>query len=216
MRRDKENARDIEIINQQADRLNQETLAALAYQIPLENVALTVRQLTLEPPAGYDPEVGRWLAALEECRRRTKRYLDGLDPAAVDWLDPQIRHSIGTLLYHMAAVEADWLYTDVMQQALPAAVAATFPHEVYDAQGRLTIVRAIPLDGYLELLDATRARFLDAFREMTLADFRRPREFPDRQVTPEWVIQHLIQHESEHRSELWKLRTNFEKAVLES
>jgi metal-responsive CopG/Arc/MetJ family transcriptional regulator len=35
MRRDAQNARDIEIINRRADYLNQETLDALSYQVPL-------------------------------------------------------------------------------------------------------------------------------------------------------------------------------------
>lgn len=35
MRRDEQNARDIEIINREAERLNQETMDALTYQIPL-------------------------------------------------------------------------------------------------------------------------------------------------------------------------------------
>ncbi len=42
---------------------------------------------------------------------------------------------------------------------------------------------------------------------MTVEDFRRPRHFPGQyDVTPEWVLHHLIQHEAEHRGHIQTLR----------
>ena len=48
---------------------------------------------------------------------------------------------------------------------------------------------------------------------MTLQAFRRPHPFPDYQVTAEWVVQHLIQHEAEHRGHLQQLRSLAEQAL---
>lgn len=62
--------------------------------------------LTLEPMAG-DPEVGRWLAAMEDARRATLRALEGLSDETLDWSPDPASNSIGTLLYHIALVEAD-------------------------------------------------------------------------------------------------------------
>jgi len=46
---------------------------------------------------------------------------------------------------------------------------------------------------------------------MNIHDFRRVRRLPDYDVTPEWVLHHLTQHEAEHRSEIGALRASAER-----
>jgi len=48
---------------------------------------------------GYEPEIGHWLWALEDARRRTLQRIDGLDQALVDWVAPEGSNSIGSILY---------------------------------------------------------------------------------------------------------------------
>ncbi|HLF01076.1 MAG TPA: DinB family protein, partial [Anaerolineales bacterium] len=134
------------------------------------------------------------------------RALAVLDPAIVDWTPSLDRTAIGGLLYHLAAIEADWLYSDILETAFPPEVEALFPHEVRDEAGRLTSVTGLTLDQHLQRLDAVRVIFLNSLRGMTLAEFRRPRAMDDYDVTPEWVIHHLMQHEAEHRAEIAALR----------
>ena len=76
-----------------------------------------MRQLQITPLDGYDPEIGRWLWALQDVRRRyTLRLIQDLDARLVDWEGPDGReNAIGSLLYHIARVEIGWLYTDVKQ-----------------------------------------------------------------------------------------------------
>jgi uncharacterized damage-inducible protein DinB len=155
---------------------------------------------------GYVPEIGRSLWALEETRRRTKSVLKNIDPVAIDRVPLHGGNRIGTLLYHIAEIEMDWLYVEVLQCALPPEVQALFPYQVQDAQSPLTEVLGIGLDEHLRRLDATRAIFLRTFREMTLEEFRRLRRLDSYDVTPEWVVYHLIQHESEHRGQIAQLR----------
>ena len=71
-------------------------------------------RLVLEPIA-EDPEVGRWLAALEDGRRETLRELETVAPAMLDWRPDAPLNSIGTLLYHIALVEASWLLEDILE-----------------------------------------------------------------------------------------------------
>ncbi|HFQ93534.1 MAG TPA: hypothetical protein ENK32_05960 [Anaerolineae bacterium] len=56
---------------------------------------------------GCQPEIGRLLWQLEATRWRLKECLEGLDTAVLDW-QPAHGDNIGTLLYHIAAIEADW------------------------------------------------------------------------------------------------------------
>jgi len=169
----------------------------------------------VEALPGCEPEIGRWLWALEDTRRRTKDSLDGLIQSVIDWFDPHGGSSIGTLLYHLAAIEIDWLYADVLQKPWPPELEALFPLDVRDEQGHLSAVRGLSLDEHLHRLDAVRSILLDTFRGMTLHEFRRARRVNDHDVTPEWVIHHLMQHETEHRGQTGEIRLRAERTLEE-
>ena len=59
-------------------------------------------------------------------------------------------------------------------------------------------------------LDKTRQFLLDTFKSMTLEDYGRLRDLPDYDVSPEWVLHHVAQHEDEHRGEITTIRTLYE------
>jgi uncharacterized damage-inducible protein DinB len=161
----------------------------------------------VEALPAYAPEIGRWLWALEDGRQLTKEALAGLDRRAVDWAPPDGGNSIGTLLYHIALIEADWLYVEVLEQeSYPGEVAALLPHAHRDERGRLTQLQGVTLDEHLRRLDDIRERVLAAFREVKPEEFRRVRHLAPYDVTPEWVVHHLLQHEAEHRGEIALLR----------
>ena len=170
-------------------------------------------QLVIETLPGHAPEVGRWLWALEDARRRTKDALKDLPAAAVDWTPPDGGNSLGTLLYHIAAIEIDWLCADVLEHKCAPEVWDLFPYEVRDGADRLIPVPGLSLDEHLKRLETVRRIVLDAFRGMTVAEFHRPRRFEKYDVTPEWVLHHLLQHEAEHRGEMAVLRARAEQAL---
>lgn len=163
-----------------------------------------------------EPAIGQWLWALQDARLSTMRELEGLTPAMIDWLPPNDAHdesSIGTILYHIADIEADWLYVEVLEQPIPPEVAALFPIETRDKQGRLNQVLGFSLDEHLRRLETVRGLLLAAFQQMDLAEFRRVRSFEHYDVTPEWVLHHLAQHEAEHRSQIGALRARAQHAL---
>jgi uncharacterized damage-inducible protein DinB len=166
-----------------------------------------VEQLRIEPLPAVDPEIGRALWLLEGARRRLKKALTDLDPAWLDWEPYPGGNSVGTLLYHIAAIELDWLYCEVLEEEFPPAVQALIPYPVRDKEGRLFPVTAVPLPDHLQRLDAARQLLLDVYASLTLADFRRARHLPQYHVTPEWVLYHLTQHETEHRGQIQEICT---------
>ena len=169
---------------------------------------MTTEQLIIEPLAGYEPEIGQALWMLEDTRRRTLKTLDGLDPAALDWMPSGGHNTIGALLYHIAVIEADWLYVEVLETAFPSEIEALFPYAVRDDAQLLSAVRGVPLDEHLARLAAVRRALLTAFQNMRLEEFQRVRHFPDQyDVTPAWVLHHLMQHEAEHRGQIGELRS---------
>lgn len=171
------------------------------------------RSLVIAPLDANSPDIGRSLWILEDIRARTKQSLAGIRPAALDWSPPPALNSIGTLLAHIAAIEADWLYTDVLGQPFPPDVAALLPPAVREADGHLTRVGGRPLADHLAVLDAIRARVLAAFGAMSPAEYRRARRLATYEVTPEWCLYHLAEHEAAHRGEFETVRTLAEAAL---
>jgi len=169
-------------------------------------------RLILQELPGYAPELGRWIWALEDARRVTLERIAGIAPEALD-LAPRDLNAIGTLLYHIAAVEADWLYVEALEQEFPSEIEALFPFDIRDETGRLTPVPGVGLDEHLERLAIVRRHLLEGFKSMSLEEFRRPRIMRDYHVTPEWVLYHLIEHEAEHRGQISDRRTWAEREL---
>ncbi|MCA9928300.1 MAG: DinB family protein [Anaerolineales bacterium] len=161
--------------------------------------------LTVGTIQAGEPEIGSFLWLLEAARRQLKRTLNEIDEQWLDWEPPYNGNSIGTLLYHIAAIEIDWLYEEVLQTKFPAEITALLPFAVRDETGRLTAVRHIPLSDHIQRLDDARTRLLDVYADMSLAEFRRVRHLSNYDVTPEWVLHHLIQHETEHRGQIMEI-----------
>lgn len=172
-----------------------------------QNVVLVDARLSQEP------DIARWLWAMQDARRRTMEQLAELPQAVIDWIPPDQGSSIGTVLYHLALIETDWLYAEVLEQDYPAEIAALFPYEHRDGAGQLTQVVGITLSQHLDRLATVRHRLLEVFHRMSLHEFRRVRQLPAYDVTPEWVLHHLLQHEAEHRSQLGALRSAAEQAL---
>jgi uncharacterized damage-inducible protein DinB len=172
----------------------------------------TRRQLLIDSYPASEPQIGRWLWCMEDARRRTWQRLEGLDAALLDWTAPEGGNSIGSSLYHIAAIEADYLYADLLEQPFPQEIVELFPYDVREAHGRLTPVHGFDISWYGQRLDETRGRLLAAFGAMDLADFRRVRRQDAADITPEWTLHHLMQHEAEHRGEIAMLRGRAESA----
>ena len=145
--------------------------------------------------------VGRWLAYLAQGRERTLSMLEGLDEAALHWTSPEHPNSVGTLLYHVAAIELDWLYVEILEQAIPPEVREHLPFEVSDGAGRLTPVEW-ELARYTGLLERSYVLLENTLITFDEGEFLRTRVLPDYSVTPEWVCLHLLQHEASHRGQM--------------
>jgi uncharacterized damage-inducible protein DinB len=162
--------------------------------------------LALEPLAD-DPEVGRWLAAMEDARRDTLKELEDVSDEDVDRESPAGPNSIGTLLYHVALVEADWLLTDILgPEAAPEWPADLLPFDDRDPEGNLTPLRGETLQQHLDRLGSVRSLFLEHMRFFQAEDFHRVRVRERFDVAPDWVLHHLLQHEAEHRAHIAAVR----------
>lgn len=175
--------------------------------------ATNPRIITCDPVAGYDPQIGRYVAQLQEVREDLLRELEGLTGAQLDWHPDAATESIGTLLLHLDAVEWSWMHEDIFgapSDAYPGQWAEAMPirRGVPQVTGR-------PLADYLRQLEATRAETLRILHDFSDADLPRlvgeaePEpggEKRSRLYTIDWIIWHVIEHEATHVGQVELLR----------
>lgn len=176
----------------------------------------TQRELLVLAPIGNDPEVGRWLAALEDARRDTLRELERVTPDMIDrYPDAPLSNSIGTLLYHIALIEAAWVTEEILEAGEPDELAELLPWPDREPGGtpgdqrHLSRIDGQSIDDHRRRLAGVRAFTLEHLKPMTNEDFHRVRSLDTYDVAPDWVIHHLLQHEAEHRSHIALLRDTF-------
>lgn len=166
------------------------------------------QQHVVQALAGFVPEIGRAVWMLDNARDETRLELRDFNPDHVDLTITDGGHSVGTLLYHIAGIEFDWLFYEVLEETRFKEIWDIFPHNLRDKTGRLTRVTGLTWEAHWERLDKVRACVREVFKDMTLDDYRRARICDNYDVTPEWVLHHLRQHEAEHRSEIIALAQN--------
>jgi uncharacterized damage-inducible protein DinB len=159
-----------------------------------------------------DPTIASLLWMMEDSRRMLLETVAGLDLASLD-CEPEIGgNSIGALLYHIAGVEMDWLYAEVLEQDPPADIIALFPSDMREDDGHLARWRGEDLPTLEHRLAKVRKNLLATYASMSPEDFRRARSLPDYDVTPEWVLHHLLQDEAVHRGEIGMVKLMAEQA----
>ena len=165
----------------------------------------------VSPPSGYTPVVARRVWALEDTRSRTKSLLAGISQEVLDWVPQEGGNSIGTLLYHLAAIEMSYLYEDILEVGWATELEGLLPYNIRDETSSLVEVKGENLGVHLDRLDASRNLTLRHLLTMSEDELYRVRTVAEYQTTPEWVLHHLIQHEAEHRGQIGELRVGAER-----
>lgn len=160
-------------------------------------------ELALSRPSAHTPEIAMGLGMLQMARERTLRTVESLHPGSLDVLVNG--HTIGSLLYHIALVELDWLYVEVKQEELPDWCTTLFPIEHRNSDENLSQVLGDSLSKHHERLSRVRQELLQTYQNMTAEDFAKPRKLSHYDVTPEWVLSHLMHHESLHFGQIQTL-----------
>ncbi|TYS67488.1 DinB family protein [Sutcliffiella horikoshii] len=162
----------------------------------------TILQIT--SLSGYEQEIGRALWCLEDVRRNLTKKIIGIRQSELD-RKIESRHSIGSLLYHIAYVEAGWLFGEVMEKdAWDSEIEELFPLDGWP-DGKLVHIDGDTIETHLHRLKKVRETLLSHFRSLSLEDWHRARVFEEYDVTPEWVIYHLTEHEAHHRGQIFQL-----------
>jgi uncharacterized damage-inducible protein DinB len=149
-----------------------------------------------------EPLVARYLTMLADCRQQTIASIKDVRYDLLYWRRNDFDSSISDLLYHISFIEADWLFSDVLGCSIPSELTQQLRFKDRDSQGRLIHIGEEQLEHSLLRLQRVRDRLNQAYAPMDLAEFRRLRHSERYDVSPEWVLNHLVQHEAEHRGQI--------------
>lgn len=161
----------------------------------------------IEAPAGYAPEVGRLLCAMDRARARTLDAVKDLTTPQLDHFHDATSNSIGALLMHMAAVES-------LHGVLSFENRSPNPDE-YAAWGvalglgdpARDQIKGKPLNHYLATLARVRERTRQGLRDKPDAWLLEERNYVNNQPANNWYIWfHVSEDETNHRGQINWLR----------
>jgi uncharacterized damage-inducible protein DinB len=175
--------------------------------------AANPRITTCDPVEGFTPQVGRYVAQMNEVRADLTQMLEGLTIEQIDWHPDENTESIGTMLLHIDAVEWSWIFEDIFGKP-----DTEYPSEWSEAMPiRLGVpqVQGRQFRWYLDKLNTTRERTLEVLRGFTDEDLKRlvgesePRPGQEKRsylFTIDWIIWHIIDHEAWHAGQIELLK----------
>src|SRR5688572_3628981 len=132
----------------------------------------TKPRFIVEPVVDCDPDVGRWLAILDDARKRTQFTFSQIKSEELDAPPVTGINTIGTLLYHIALSDLNWVFDNMLQQPYPKHVATLFPFPQLNSIGHLSPISGWNVADYQNRLDAARQCIRDVFKPMTVSEFR--------------------------------------------
>ena len=162
------------------------------------------------PLAGYQDSYGQLCAILQDGTREWRGEMDpDLSSDAVVWQPHENAHSIGTVILHIAGVEAYWFEQFALGEPMsPEEKKLTLFDETDVDKGLWPAPPRQPLAWYFDLHDRIRARTLESIKRWGPPETIEQRG--DHSFSLGWVFGHVIQHESYHGGqavllqELWK------------
>ncbi len=155
------------------------------------------RPIDVPPAPGTDPQIGLLLAMLDDATTEWRGELGDASDETVVWQPFPGGHSIGTLLLHIADVEAYWLHQIGAGQARSEEdLARLLSQETQQYDLSWPRPPAQPLSWFRAQHDEIRARtrrIVSTWDDPTLA---RPRDAAE--FTRRWLLHHVLTHEAYH------------------
>ena len=132
-----------------------------------------------------------YLNNLNELHSDIENALDGLTPAALDWVPQPGMNSIGVMVFHLTGAER-YLIGEVI----------TGDNSDRDRDAEFK-VQGMELNALLKRLADNRAYISGVLEGLTLADLETRRMFRhQREVTVGWVLGHALKHTATHMGQI--------------
>ena len=142
-----------------------------------------------------------YLNILQTCHTDILKALDGLPPAALDWIPGPDMNSISVLVFHLTGAERYWI----------ADVAAQDPTERdRDAEFK---VHEVGVDVLKKRLTDNMEYERAALEKLTIQDLETTRVSPrdGREFTVAWALLHALEHDTLHLGQIQLTRQLWEQ-----
>jgi hypothetical protein len=142
-----------------------------------------------------------YLNNLYELHSDIEKALEGLTPAALDWVPQPGMNSIGVMVFHLTSAER-FLIGDM--------IAGDNSNRDRDAEFK---VQGLGMSALVKRLTDNRAYIFGVLAGLTLADLEARRMFRNqREVTVGWVLGHALKHTATHLGQIQLTRELWDKS----
>ena len=150
------------------------------------------------------PGIAKFFGMFQDNRRKLNRILEGVTDEMVDFTPKEENiESIGTLLYHIAAVEIGWIFYDIDKQELDD---NKWKYGFATRDENLKQLTGKGLQFYRDMLQDVRNQIFERFKKFSDDDLKRVVESEGENFTIEWIFFHLINHEAMHTGQISLLK----------
>ncbi|NPD89060.1 MAG: DinB family protein [Asgard group archaeon] len=156
------------------------------------------------------PRVALWYSLMYETRERLFRVLRDLTQEELDYTpDERKFETIGTLLFHIAAVEWSWIFEDIDEQKMDF---EEFKHGfALNPEVNIPQLKNQRLQFYVNKLEKIRQEVYQRLKKFKDEDLDRIVESEGEKYSIEWILFHLIEHEAMHIGQIQLLKRLFSK-----
>ena len=143
------------------------------------------------------PKLAEIYGMLTETRARLLEEVEGITQEQLDYT-PDIKkfETIGTLLFHIAAIEFSWFFEDIFKEEME------YETWKYAFALRETLeppqLTGKPLSFYLEKLQMLRDQVYDTLQTLKDEALQKVVDSGGRKFTVYWILHHIDQHEALH------------------
>ena len=141
------------------------------------------------------PKVRDKYSILEETRKRLFEQIEGITQEQLDFTPSERKiETIGTLLFHILAVEYSWIYEDIFKEEMDYEeykYAFALREELYPPQ-------LIGKPFYIDKMNAIRERLFGTLMTWKDKDLDRVISSGKSKFTINWILYHINYHESIH------------------
>lgn len=179
-----------------------------------------MREVKLEFPSGYDRNtqavVGLFAAQFDDLSKKLKRAVEGLEVRHLEWQPAPGMNTVGMLLAHLALTEIWWIV--VAAKEIPEKEERRIVDEILGtpnledgmplpAEGNHPdLLRGIPLENYLNMLDKARARVHIEMQRWKDSELGHKYKLRDDVITWEWTLYHVLEHFAGHYGQVQMLK----------
>ncbi len=152
----------------------------------------------LVPNPNLHPEIGLWIAAMNDSTREWRENLETPSQAAITWQPYEGAPSMGGILLHIASCEQGWVYYTILDKEPDTSLPEFLYSKGIDMKtGTWPAAPDEPFDWYLAILERSRATITEAL--IGIDDPGRViDDSPGVTCTIRWILAHLVQHDSYH------------------